>query len=51
MDWFKTNSAAVIIGAAIVVAALIFAFSTRYTYSPSTHKIFDRWTGTIQQAR
>lgn len=51
MDWLKTNSAAVIIGAAIVVASLIYACSTRYTYSPSTQRIFDRWTGTLQRAQ
>lgn len=51
MDWLRQNSAAVILGAAIVIAATIYAFSTRYSYSPSTQRIFDRWTGSIQQAR
>lgn len=51
MDWLRQNSAAVIIGAAIVLATIIYAFSTRYTYSPSTNRIFDRWTGSIQKAQ
>lgn len=37
----------IIIAAAIVIAAIIYAFATRYSYYPSTRQKFDRWTGNI----
>jgi ABC-type cobalt transport system substrate-binding protein len=44
------NLSAIILAIGLIIAALIFAYSTRYEYDPGVYGgVVDKWTATIRE--